>query len=197
VERVKIALIEVLTGLGLGGPAGRIRQEGEDAMRVYHRTGAAQSILSRGFREGVGFYLTSRVHRGVWLSDRPLDENDGAFGDTVLAVKIPIRELRSSEWVEEGKGYREFLVPARVVNSFGPPRVVDHDLAGFTEEEILNLVTVALSRGSEEAEKQALRIRRSIPFLKKHGLLRLRPRKVPQTRAKVPPLPKVIRRCRR
>jgi hypothetical protein len=56
-------------------------------MIFYHRTTAANatSILSRGFRDGTGKYMTDREFSGVWLSDVPLDVNDGgtAAHDTV------------------------------------------------------------------------------------------------------------------
>ena len=49
-------------------------------MKLYHRTDvlAARAILRAGFRDGRGTYLTRHVFTGVWLSDRPLDENEGA-----------------------------------------------------------------------------------------------------------------------
>jgi hypothetical protein len=88
---------------------------------LYHRTNreSAESILYDGFKDGVGTYLTDRVWRGVWLSNIPLDENEGARGEVLLAVhlQIPARELREQyEWKEQGKGYREFLIPAEVLN---------------------------------------------------------------------------------
>lgn len=87
---------------------------------LYHRTTrrGAESILKEGFRDGCGTYLTRRNWRGVWLSNVPLDENEGARGDVLLTVhaNIPAKELRRYEWKEEGKGYREFLIPARVLN---------------------------------------------------------------------------------
>jgi hypothetical protein len=91
-------------------------------MILYHRTNrkAAESILCDGFMDGEGTYLTDRVWRGVWLSDRPLDENEGACGDVLLRihVSVPAREIGNKyEWVEEGKGYREFLIPAEVLNA--------------------------------------------------------------------------------
>jgi hypothetical protein len=89
-------------------------------MRLYHRTSrrAARQILAKGFRDGVGTYLTRNIYRGVWVSNVPLDENEGAFGDTLLVVdlKIPATKLGEYEWVEDGKTYREFLIPASVLN---------------------------------------------------------------------------------
>ena len=57
------------------------------------------------------------MHRGVWLADRPLDENEGATGDAVLFVEIPDEVVAPFEWVQD-IGYREFLVPAEVANRY-------------------------------------------------------------------------------
>lgn len=100
-------------------------------MLLYHRTFAAPEILKSGFVDGHGKYLTDRVWCGVWFADRPLDINEGADGDVVLAVDIPDDLLEYYEWVEENKAYREFLVPAEVVNRYGPPltlRNAEHPL---------------------------------------------------------------------
>jgi hypothetical protein len=50
-------------------------------MRVYHRTtaNAARHILVNGFRDGEGTYITAQTWRGVWVSDRVLDESESAF----------------------------------------------------------------------------------------------------------------------
>lgn len=47
-------------------------------MRLYHRTFQADSVLAGGFRDARGSYLTAHIYEGVWLSDVPLDENEGA-----------------------------------------------------------------------------------------------------------------------
>ena len=98
-------------------------------MIFYHRTAFAAAILKRGFRNRSGYYLTSKRWRGVWLSDGPLDANEGSKGDDVLWVAIPIDQVRQDQWVEDGKPYREFLVPASLVNRHGPPRLVSPDQA--------------------------------------------------------------------
>ena len=70
---------------------------------LYHVTSAAQEIFARGFRDAI----TKRgpngdYPAGVWLSNRPLDPNDGAIGDSVVLVwfGIPLRRLREFEWRE-------------------------------------------------------------------------------------------------
>jgi hypothetical protein len=60
-------------------------------MIVYHRTHAADEILAGGFRNAEGHYMTSDLQSGVWVADHPLDENEGADGDRVLAVEVPRR----------------------------------------------------------------------------------------------------------
>jgi hypothetical protein len=85
----------------------------------------------RGFRDGSRNYLTEKTHTGVWLSNEPLDENEGAFGDVLLQVDIPPSletEILECRWVEEFKRYREFLVPAVLLRS-AQITVVDEDNA--------------------------------------------------------------------
>jgi hypothetical protein len=96
-------------------------------MKVFHRTPYPSSILENGFRDGEGTYMTGITHRGVWVSDRPLDFGQGAKGEFLLCLDMPDDVLEPFEWVEEGKQYREFLVPAEIVNSHGPPELCDED----------------------------------------------------------------------
>src|SRR6266699_2442609 len=55
----------------------------------------------------------------VWLSNNPLDENEGTKGPVLLevSVKATHREMAQFEWIEEGKPYREWLIPATFLNS--------------------------------------------------------------------------------
>jgi hypothetical protein len=86
-------------------------------MRVYHRTDRGEAILRDGFRDGEGSYGTRTLYRGVWVSSgSPLDENEGAAGDGVVLLEIPDELFRAFEWIEEGKPYREALVPASELN---------------------------------------------------------------------------------
>ena len=51
--------------------------------------------------------------RGVWLADVPLDVNDTSReGEWVLALDVSDDWLDEHEIVEEGKGYREWCIPA-------------------------------------------------------------------------------------
>jgi hypothetical protein len=85
----------------------------------FHRTSLAnaRAILREGFRDGRGRYLTEHEFEGVWISEKPLDAGEGAVGDTLLAVSIKRTLVEDYEWKEEGKPYREFLVPAALLNS--------------------------------------------------------------------------------
>jgi len=86
----------------------------------YHRTtrAIAKSVLSGGFRDATGTYLTDREHGGVWVSDVQLDENEGAGGDALLVIEgLEPREIAPYEWIEAGKPYREWCVPAAILNA--------------------------------------------------------------------------------
>jgi hypothetical protein len=85
----------------------------------YHRTTAASAkkIMRSGFRDAVGYYGSNRQpHRGVWLSNVPLDIHEGADGDSLLRIELPEQAVADCEWIEEGKPYREWLVPAQRIN---------------------------------------------------------------------------------
>ena len=83
-----------------------------------------------------GVIGANRTFRGVWLSDRPLDDLDCIDGDTLLKIEIPEALLTEFEWIEEGKHYREWLVPAELVNAFGPPSVCEDEEAEYERFEV-------------------------------------------------------------
>jgi hypothetical protein len=92
-------------------------------MKLYHSTPTpiVEAIEAEGFRDAEGNYLTTNLYRGVWLGDRPIDWNDAGFTEedmSCLTVEIPEEVVAPFEWIEEHKGYREFLVPAEVVNRY-------------------------------------------------------------------------------
>ena len=100
-------------------------------LTLWHRTSDdnAAAILKTGFRDGTGTYMTDFTFTGVWLSDMPLDENEGASGNTLLCVTLDCTEadIHDWEWIEEGKGYREWLIPADFVNARSTIKTIDDD----------------------------------------------------------------------
>ncbi len=84
----------------------------------YHTTDAADEILRHGFRDSTGSYgLVDSELTGVFLGDSPMDINEGATGDQVLRVEFPDDvDLDDFELVEEHKPYREWCVPAALIN---------------------------------------------------------------------------------
>jgi hypothetical protein len=91
-------------------------------LTVFHRTtkDAAAKILQGGFRDITGRYLTDREWSGVWVSDRPLDNSEGASGEALLQIDIAEDLLTAFEWVEEGKP-----LPAAVLNDADFVRLLD------------------------------------------------------------------------
>lgn len=102
-------------------------------MRLFHRTTAAKAraILAEGFRNATDRYMTDRRWTGVWFSNVPLGTQEGAHGNAVLEVTTDLSEsdLADYEWVEESKPYREWLVPAALVNAKMSVRLVDEEEA--------------------------------------------------------------------
>jgi hypothetical protein len=87
-------------------------------MILYHRTSKAEAVLSGGFQDAFGSFIPDREWRGVWLSDNLLGPNEGAWGHGILAVDVTEIEIElpSYELVEQGKPFREWLVPAALLN---------------------------------------------------------------------------------
>jgi hypothetical protein len=99
-------------------------------MLLYHTTTpeVANAILAEGFRDGEGSYLTDQIYRGVWFASRPLNEADGAPSDTVvLVIDIPEDVVAPYDRSEKRKRYREFLIPADLVNQYGPPEQLEEE----------------------------------------------------------------------
>ena len=73
-------------------------------MKVFHTTDdAAKAILSEGFRDGSGTYMTAIRHSGVWIADQPLDDGRTprpTLGDEALLQRTHIGVSRRG--VEEG-----------------------------------------------------------------------------------------------
>jgi len=101
-------------------------------MKVYHATTqeAARKILSDGFRDVTGTYLTMNEYTGVWISNWPMNDGD-MMGRMEAWFEIDIDEklLANYEWIEDGKPYREWLVSADVLNKSGTTREITEDEA--------------------------------------------------------------------
>ena len=54
-----------------------------------------------------------------------LPYNEGAYGDTLICIRVEEREIERFEWIEEGKAYREWLIRSRIVNALGPIAILD------------------------------------------------------------------------
>lgn len=66
--------------------------------------------------------MTARDHTGVWISDQPLDANEGVADGPLLVLRIDDTSetraiLAGREWEHSGPGYREWLVPATFLNA--------------------------------------------------------------------------------
>jgi hypothetical protein len=103
-------------------------------MNVYHRTAHGLSILTGGFRDSTGTYLTGHEWTGVFVSDVPLDSNEGAQGHDLLMVEMDEVAVSDFEWREEGRPYREWCVPASILNRF-PRRLLGQDEEAATAEQ--------------------------------------------------------------
>jgi hypothetical protein len=103
-------------------------------LTVYHRTFHSAAILREGFRDSGESVIRADADTGdavellpgVWVSaEHPLDENEGAYGDAVIELTVPVALFEKYEWVEEGKSYRESMIPAAELNAYmGTARVV-------------------------------------------------------------------------
>ena len=96
-------------------------------MRVFHIASNknAEAIPKEGFRNGTGYYLTDRLWEGVWISDKPFNDEHLSNTNTLFAIEIPEEDISDCEWAEEGNPYREWLVDDKILNSYGPPVVTD------------------------------------------------------------------------
>ncbi|SRR5260221_2744740 len=86
------------------------------SLRFYHRTNTAAVITRDGFRDTEN-YMSAPTLRGVFLSDIPLEGNEGTKGRQLLEITLPLGcDISEYELIEEGKTYREWCVPAEIIN---------------------------------------------------------------------------------
>jgi hypothetical protein len=68
------------------------------------------------FIDSTGTFLTNHDFSGVWVSDVQLDDQSGIGNPVIFEIDVADSELSDLEWIEGGKSYREWLVPAAVLN---------------------------------------------------------------------------------
>lgn len=95
-------------------------------MILFHRTsiGEAREIIQHGFvDEKWAFKVRGDVGAprklvGVWLSDRPLNEQEGPDGDAILEVKLGLGDDALARFELDGVFWdaRLWVVPAEVLN---------------------------------------------------------------------------------
>jgi hypothetical protein len=93
---------------------------------LYHRTSAqaAKAILDGGFRDTKRHYGFDIEVEGVWLSDVPFDRGFNPPDVVTLAVTLDDADLVDREVITDGGTYREWLVPAALLNAKGNSRIV-------------------------------------------------------------------------
>jgi len=120
-------------------------------MKLYHGATRdnANQILADGFQDLTSnFGLFNAVTgdpvntTGIFFSNVVLDENEGVSSETYFVLDIPDIELTNFEWLEEGKGYREWCVPAHLANLYLVDRTVYswEELQVNSESERRNLI---------------------------------------------------------
>lgn len=105
---------------------------------LFHRTSIleARQIVQKGFEdEKWGFEIrddrSAQQKRmlGVWLSDRPLSEQEGPDGDAVLEVKLSLGGEALQAFELEGIFWdaRLWVVPAALINPHASVRILQVD----------------------------------------------------------------------
>ena len=100
-------------------------------MRFFHRTRqeSAERILADGFMDHTDTYGCDSYLTGVWLSDVPLDCNDGTSGQALLLVDFDAAEddLAEFEVLGDRRDYREWVIPAAFINAKAKVRYATED----------------------------------------------------------------------
>ena len=95
-------------------------------LRLFHRTTAknAKAILAKGFTDATGSFGTMDRYTGVLLTSQPVDID--TIDITLIEVELDLDEdaLAAYERPEKGKSYREWLVPAVLVNAHMNLRII-------------------------------------------------------------------------
>ena len=105
--------------------------ETDDTMTVafYHGTtrANAEQILRTGFRDVRSNFMTDTELVGVWLSNRQIGKAGDGSCEAYLRVEFEGDEsaIEQFEVIEDGKTYREWLVPAQFIASHATVKLAD------------------------------------------------------------------------
>ena len=95
-------------------------------MKLFHQTTAknAKAILAKGFTDATGSFGTRERYTGVLLKNQPVAVNE--IDITLIEVELDLDEdaLAAYERREKGRSYREWLVPAVLVNAHTNLRII-------------------------------------------------------------------------
>lgn len=94
-------------------------------MKLFHQSFGAESILRFGFRDGAVDEGRPQRRRGVLLRSIPFVV-ETTIPQGLLEVHLP-DALAAAHECSSDTDHREFIVPAAVLNAYGPPRLVGHD----------------------------------------------------------------------
>jgi hypothetical protein len=97
---------------------------------LHHRTAeaAARQIVTDGFRDGEGL-LQNGCILAFWFPTGRSDENKGACGNAQIRIELAKDEgeIAAFQWIEDDKSFREWLVPANLINEFGSVEIQEID----------------------------------------------------------------------
>lgn len=107
-------------------------------MLLYHKTtiGRARDILTNGFEDEKWRFeeRDARIEKrlkvlGVWLTDRPLEEDEGPRGDALIEVDLDLDQEVLDVYELEGmlEGARLWVAPAQLVNAHASARILRVD----------------------------------------------------------------------
>jgi len=110
-------------------------------IRLFHVTTskAAESILSSGFADHSGLVGFRAALNGVYVSAFPVTVNEGAKGDTALEIIFEsTSDQMFHEWeiVEVGKPYREWCIPAAVLNKGEMRQLTEDEYLAFDSSDV-------------------------------------------------------------
>src|SRR5262245_19109215 len=82
--------------------------------------------------------MNALLYPGVWVSSFPLDLSEGARGAHVLRLDIPETLFTEHEFTNEDGSpcsYREALIPAALLNAYGPPVLLSEEEVEALEDQ--------------------------------------------------------------